>query len=765
TWSSSPTAARRIPPMPWWRPPSSPRAAGPRRVPPWRCWALAWSGLRFWMSATGRSAISAKSGRGRYPRRSPPRWDGSRRRRYSCLAASMEAPSTMPRSPSLPAPCCPHDRSRGSSSTPSGPGGIPSSCWARCERAEGCGGWTCEASGTSRPARSPCTPRRRSRSPLKRPPRSRRDSHPCSSAGRSTYSRLERTPSIEAGPQGPGRLPPLPAGQRAGHAARADGAALPEGVRLGARRAGRRARHGRGRRARSPARGDLPRRRPHRQGARDPGSRHPLGRHRQPMAPLREGAARRRGGPAAARAIRPRLLHNDAIRRLRARTKVEGDVRAALRARLPGPLDKRLLQGHRDAPSRRQAQVRLLPVAGPPPRAGRAARGLRRDRRVGILRAETREDLSLVGRGPGEAPPLRGERAGPGHGEESRAGRPARALRGRLLPPRLRGAVRPRHVDLADDSLPRVQEVPPGAAGRGRARPLPLPRHRLRPAPAGQGLGHAHRPRRGCRPVRDGALLPHPVFRGAPLPHPCRRTDRRGFKRPDLQRLEDLPVRPCKAPHARRVQRREPCHGGGERDEVRRSLLVRRIGRPRRPGVRGRRGMVHEGRDARDRGLRLLRLPSLLRRGHDPRAGRGLRRGGRPQGGRAMKGSPEPARRLAVVLSHPTQYYSPWFRWLRSRTALDFHVFYLWDFGVAPRRDPQFGTSFEWDVDLLSGYDCEFVPNMSAKPGADRFFGFRNPGLPRRLSALGPDALLLFGYKWASHLRAVAWARRKGVPI
>src|SRR5208283_4338459 len=32
-------------------------------------------------------------------------------------------------------------------------------------------------------------------------------------------------------------------------------------------------------------------------------------------------------------------------------------------------------------------------------------------------------------------------------------------------------------------------------------------------------------------------------------------------------------------------------------------------------------------------------------------------------------------------------------------------------------------------------------------------------------SALGPDALLLFGYKWASHLRAVAWARRKGVPI
>jgi glycosyltransferase involved in cell wall biosynthesis len=130
-----------------------------------------------------------------------------------------------------------------------------------------------------------------------------------------------------------------------------------------------------------------------------------------------------------------------------------------------------------------------------------------------------------------------------------------------------------------------------------------------------------------------------------------------------------------------------------------------------------------------------------------------------------MNSPPEPARRLAVVLSHPTQYYSPWFRWMRSRTTLDFRVFYLWDFGVATHRDPQFGTSFEWDVDLLSGYESEFVPNKSARPGADRFFGFRNPGLAGRLGAMGPDALLLFGYKWASHMRAIAWARRRRVPI
>src|ERR1039457_1804547 len=112
-----------------------------------------------------------------------------------------------------------------------------------------------------------------------------------------------------------------------------------------------------------------------------------------------------------------------------------------------------------------------------------------------------------------------------------------------------------------------------------------------------------------------------------------------------------------------------------------------------------------------------------------------------------MSRSPHPGRRLAVVLSHPTQYYSPWFRWLRSHTGLDFRVFYLWDFGVAHRHDPDFGTSFQWDVDLLSGYDSEFVPNTSGRPGAEHFLGFNNPGLTRQMGAWRPDAMLIFGYK------------------
>lgn len=121
--------------------------------------------------------------------------------------------------------------------------------------------------------------------------------------------------------------------------------------------------------------------------------------------------------------------------------------------------------------------------------------------------------------------------------------------------------------------------------------------------------------------------------------------------------------------------------------------------------------------------------------------------------------------RLAIVLSHPTQYYSPWFRWLSAATSLDIRVFYLWKFGVQPTLDLQFNTTFKWDVDLLSGYAHEFLDNTARDPGTHHFWGLRNPTLGARLSAWKPDAVLIFGYKTASQLAAIFWARRRGIPL
>jgi glycosyltransferase involved in cell wall biosynthesis len=113
-----------------------------------------------------------------------------------------------------------------------------------------------------------------------------------------------------------------------------------------------------------------------------------------------------------------------------------------------------------------------------------------------------------------------------------------------------------------------------------------------------------------------------------------------------------------------------------------------------------------------------------------------------------------PGARLAIVVSHPIQYYSPWFRWLAAH-GWNIRVFYLWDFGVAAHQDREFGRAVTWDTDLLSGYEHEFVPNRASRPGTHHLRGLDNSDLSRRLAAWQPDVVLLFGYKYLTHLRVI----------
>ncbi len=121
--------------------------------------------------------------------------------------------------------------------------------------------------------------------------------------------------------------------------------------------------------------------------------------------------------------------------------------------------------------------------------------------------------------------------------------------------------------------------------------------------------------------------------------------------------------------------------------------------------------------------------------------------------------------KLSVVLSHPIQYYSPWFRHISAHGGIDLTVFYLWDFGIQARYDPQFEQAIQWDIPLLDGYRSVFVPNRSRHPGTDRFNGLDNPELVASLVAARPDAILMFGYAFRSHLRVMLSPRLAKVPL
>lgn len=121
--------------------------------------------------------------------------------------------------------------------------------------------------------------------------------------------------------------------------------------------------------------------------------------------------------------------------------------------------------------------------------------------------------------------------------------------------------------------------------------------------------------------------------------------------------------------------------------------------------------------------------------------------------------------RLAVVVSHPIQYYAPWFRELSRQKNLLLQVFYLWDFGVSRQLDQGFGQQLQWDIPLLTGYSYSFVPNKAADPGTHHFSGLDNPTLVPELLNWRPDVVLLFGYTYSSHLSLLLNPRLWRVPF
>lgn len=128
-----------------------------------------------------------------------------------------------------------------------------------------------------------------------------------------------------------------------------------------------------------------------------------------------------------------------------------------------------------------------------------------------------------------------------------------------------------------------------------------------------------------------------------------------------------------------------------------------------------------------------------------------------------MNGNAPDRLRLAVVLSHPIQYYSPWFRYLTTHGFAGLRVFYLYPGAVHGHLDPGFGVQVKWDIPLLDGHAHEFVPNVARQPGPSHWRGLDNPELAARLAKFQPGAILLFGFNYLTHYRLL-FARRR-VPV
>jgi len=115
-----------------------------------------------------------------------------------------------------------------------------------------------------------------------------------------------------------------------------------------------------------------------------------------------------------------------------------------------------------------------------------------------------------------------------------------------------------------------------------------------------------------------------------------------------------------------------------------------------------------------------------------------------------------PPRKLAIVCTHPIQYYAPVFRALARSDQIDLRVFYTWSQAAAGGMfDSGFGAAVEWDIPLLDGYAHQFIPNVAKRPGLDHFGGLNTPALAHEIEAWKPDALLVYTWNSRAHLRAL----------
>lgn len=119
--------------------------------------------------------------------------------------------------------------------------------------------------------------------------------------------------------------------------------------------------------------------------------------------------------------------------------------------------------------------------------------------------------------------------------------------------------------------------------------------------------------------------------------------------------------------------------------------------------------------------------------------------------------------RIGFLISHPIQYYAPIFRALAARC--DLTVFFAHRQTAEQQAEIGYGVAFDWDVDLLSGYESHFLTNVSRQPSTSRFGGCNTPEIADRIAEGHFDAFVVPGWSLRSYWQAARACRRQGVPV
>jgi glycosyltransferase involved in cell wall biosynthesis len=119
-------------------------------------------------------------------------------------------------------------------------------------------------------------------------------------------------------------------------------------------------------------------------------------------------------------------------------------------------------------------------------------------------------------------------------------------------------------------------------------------------------------------------------------------------------------------------------------------------------------------------------------------------------------------RKLAVVITHPIQYYIPVFQLLAKHISMK--VFYTAGRSSLNKYDKGFQQHISWDIPLLQGYDYEFISNYAWSSGSHHFLGIINLNAVRQIQKFKPSTLLIYGWAYLSHL-ILLWSFEQKITV
>jgi len=121
--------------------------------------------------------------------------------------------------------------------------------------------------------------------------------------------------------------------------------------------------------------------------------------------------------------------------------------------------------------------------------------------------------------------------------------------------------------------------------------------------------------------------------------------------------------------------------------------------------------------------------------------------------------------KLAILNSHPIQYFAPLYRRLAQDRDLDITVFYCSRQGAESYVDAGFGVTMKWDIPLLEGYNYQFLPNLRQRDKVGGFFSLINVSIVSELRKGKFDAIWLHGHGHATNILALLAARLMGTAV